>query len=76
MKFHCRKSKEKSEKCYRVGQGTSITVDSWIPAVGQLLVLLQMHHVPKQIAGELMMELRQHECMCLDLLFAQYILVI
>jgi len=29
MNFHCRKSKEKSDKCYRVGQGTSNTADTW-----------------------------------------------
>jgi hypothetical protein len=69
MTFRCRKRKEKSDKYQRVGQGTNITADTWIPVVGLLVVLLHLHHIEKQIAGQLTMELRQHECMCLGLLF-------
>ena len=58
MKFHCRNSKEKSDKCHCVGKGTSKTVDTWVPAKGLLLVFLQLHHIQKQISGQLAMELR------------------
>jgi hypothetical protein len=60
MEFQCRKSKEKSDKCHGVGQGANITANTWTAAVGLLMVLLQLHHSPKQIAGKLTTELRQH----------------